>query len=498
MDRRSFLKGSFAVAGGAFLAQPSLDDLDLTLTRRRALRLPAERLLEQSASDSPIDTIVVVVLENRSFDHILGFLGEDEDFLETGRRKFGKDFKIAASIHEKYEAPDGKVHPTRDLFKVLRSEDAALRGCRVKIPGHTWDEGRAQMHRGFLGRGSGNDEYALTYFDGASIPSHRVLAEHFTVMDHYHASLLGPTFPNRQYVHSATSEGRKTDPGPLKTGIFSAETIWDRLGAAGVPATYYYSDLPILRLWGTRMKPFIAPADRYFEQAAAGTLPNVVMVDPSFGGANRTDAHPRGDVLLSVAFIFEVLEALLRSPQWERSMFVLTYDEWGGFFDSVKPPTFADDRASPIEADNFGQAGFRAATALISPYAAGNDVDHTLYDHTSILRFIEWRFLGAPAKGTAARGGSKWWLTKRDRHAHPIGQTMVTKPVNIDLPEPLIPVTKRLLALTPPCLPEDEGGGDERTGEVDPFQQDPAFAEEIATDHPPATHKPWEPSTVSG
>ena len=485
MDRREFLKGSAAVAGGALLGQSRLGDL--SFSRARPLRLRSERMLDRPASESSIDTLVVLVLENRSFDHLLGFLGEDEGYLEAGRRRFGKSFHIAARIHERYEDAAGNSEPTRDVFKLLRSEDAALRGCRYKVPGHTWDEGRVQRKKGFLAKGTGNDAFAATYFDGESIPHHRVIGQHFTVMDHYHASLLGPTFPNRQYVHSAQSEGMKGDPGPLKTGIFSAETIWDRLGAAGVPAMYYYTDLPILRLWGTRMLPFIASVDRYFEQAAAGTLPNVVMVDPSFGGANRTDAHPRGNMLLAIEFVFSVVGALLRSPQWERSALVITYDEWGGFFDHVPPPQLADSRASRNEADNFGQAGFRAASALLSPYSAGNQVDHTLYDHTSILRFIEWRFLGAPAAGTSGRSG-EWWLTKRDRHAHPIGQTLRTDPV--DLEPPSLSVSSDVgTRLTAPCSVVDED-------ETDPFRQDPSFTEEIARDHPPATHRPWESASA--
>jgi phospholipase C len=190
------------------------------------------------------------------------------------------------------------------------------------------------------------------------------------------------------------------------------------LGRAGVPATYYYTDIPILRLWGEQMARYIAPLDQYFEQAAAGTLPNVVMIDPSFTGDLRADAHPKGDVGVAAGFVAVVLEVLLRSPQWERSLFVVTHDEWGGFFDSQRPVKLPDSRASTKDMNDFGQAGFRVPSAQMSPYAAGNAVDHTVYDHTSILRFIEWRFLGAPASGPGAGSSGRWWLTKRDRHAH--------------------------------------------------------------------------------
>jgi phospholipase C len=382
------------------------------------MRPSPERLLDLPASEAPIDTVVVVMMENRSFDHLLGWLAHDQEYLEQGRKRHGADFHLIGSNHERYRAPDGEVHPTRNVL-ALETADP-LRGCSYRVPGHSWDNGRVQRDKGFLAKGSGNDDFAVTYFDATKFPGHRAVAENFTILDRYHASLLGPTFPNRQYLHSAQSEGRKSDPGPLKTGIYQADTIWDRLAAAGVPATYYYTDLPLLRLWGTRMKPYMAPLDRYFEQAAAGTLPRFSMLEPTFTGDLRADAHPQGNILLAVGFFAHVLDALARSPQWWRSMFILAHDEWGGFYDHVPPPHLPDDRASRHDADDFGQAGFRAAAALISPYAAPNSVDHTVYDHTSIMRFLEWRFLGAPASGPG-RDSGKWWLTKRDRFANPRG-----------------------------------------------------------------------------
>jgi phospholipase C len=118
-----------------------------------------------------------------------------------------------------------------------------------------------------------------------------------------------------------------------------------------------------------------------------------------------------------------VFKAFMQSPNYARGLAVLTFDEWGGFFDHVAPPTFVDDRASVVDTENFGQAGFRVPTILASPHSQRGFVDHTLYDHTSILRFIEWRFLGAPPTGP---GGSGWFLTARDQNANNIGASLVT------------------------------------------------------------------------
>ena len=128
-------------------------------------------------------------------------------------------------------------------------------------------------------------------------------------------------------------------------------------------------------------------------------------------------------------------------------MFILTYDEWGGFFDHVRPPVFADDRTSENDQENFGQAGFRVPTILASPYARPGFVDHRLYEHTSILRFIEWRFLGAPPEGPGADGDT-WFLTKRDRHANNIGASLT--PEAFDLETNLSPPTP---SISRPCSP---------------------------------------------
>ena len=210
--------------------------------------------------------------------------------------------------------------------------------------------------------------------------------------------------------------------------MFDDVTIWDRLGVAGVRSAYYYSDSPAsLLVYGARMHPYIRVLDRYFEDCANGTLPNFTFVAPSFSGPYRTDNHPRGCINVGERFVLEIFGALLQSTQWHRSLFVLCYDEWGGFFDHVRPPILADDRASRVDANNFGQVGFRVPSIVASPYARPGAVDHTVYDHTSILRFLHWRFLGAPAEGPGSGPASRWALSKRDRNAHNIGRSLWTR-----------------------------------------------------------------------
>jgi phospholipase C len=416
MKRRDFLRGAAALGGAAVLGGATyafLHDDD---------EPEVDSVLHHSPKDAPIDTVVFLMLENRSFDHYFGWLGDDQAYLEAGRRKFGKSFRVDATNKLDYPMPDGSVVSTSYL-PTAPNEIQPYRGCGHPVPGHDWLQGRAERDFGFLGKGTGNDEYAIGFYTGEDLPMHARLAERFTLFDQYHASLLAGTFPNRQYQHAATSNGLMYDPVPLELGIYSGPTIWDKLDAAGVDAAYYYTDLPVLLLWGEQYGKFIRPIERYFSDAREGTLPQVAFVDPGFGPPLRTDDHPRGDVRLGQRFLREVLHQFVRGPQWEHGVFFLSYDEWGGFFDHVPPVVLPDDRESPNDLENFGQAGFRVPTIMASPYSMHGGVDHRVYDHTSILRFLEWRFLGAPPEGPG-RPTDDWFLTKRDRFANNIGRTL--------------------------------------------------------------------------
>ena len=423
ITRRDFLRGAAALGAGAGLGfSPWMAD---------AARLPGGSMLDLPAASAPIDTIVVMMMENRSFDHYLGWLGSDPTYLETGRSLYGRRFKINATTTESYQDPnDGLV----DTYAIVPAgEDNPWRGCGHPDPGHGWTAGRAQRDGGFLATGSGNDEYALGYYRAEDLAFYSAISRRFTVCDRYHCSVLGPTFPNREYLHSAQSGGIKNNAFPPQVGYpegFTWVTIWDRLAAANVPARYYYIDLPVVALWGSRLTPIASTMPNYFSDAAAGTLPNVVFLDPGFIGETRSDEHPHGDVRDGQRLVEQCLRAFVESPQWERGVFILTYDEWGGFWDHVRPARFRDDRASRIDEENFGQGGFRVPTRIISPYARPNFVDRTLYDHTSVLRFIQWRFLGAPAKGRG-RATDGWYLNTRDRNARNLGFSL--KPDNPDL-----------------------------------------------------------------
>ncbi|MGZ4711733.1 MAG: alkaline phosphatase family protein [Acidimicrobiia bacterium] len=427
INRREFLKRA-GLTGGTLAAAAALPACHTAFPV--GYQPSTKTMLEGLPSDSPVDTVVIVMMENRSFDHWLGWLGTDTGYWDAGRRRYGSHFWINANNQQTYSGPAGPESTHHMIgWDYLTNP---FRGCDQSDPNHGWNAGRAQRDLGFVAPSANDDLLPLGYYEGADLPFTQRLAKRFTVFDDYHASLLGPTFPNREYLHSAQSGLNKSNTFPTGPDGFEWPTIWDRLGAANVPAKYYGSDLPFVLLWGSRMAPFNHTLDDFYADCAAGTLPNVVMVDPAFTGENENDDHPLADVRAGQAFLRSIFKAFASSPQWQRGAFIVTYDEWGGWFDHVAPPHLADDHASADDQEDFSQAGFRVPTVLASPYARKGMVDDRTYDHTSILRFLEWRFLGAPPEGPGSPGDS-WYLTRRDQYANNIGATLSSKVVDMDL-----------------------------------------------------------------
>ena len=488
LPRRDFLRAAGAMAGGVALGgREALGALAPSRPRKPA-KGPQGRLLDTQPSDCPIDTVVVLMMENRSFDHYLGWLGSDEEYLEAGKSRWGSKFRVDGKIDMTFLDAVGKRHKTHHLVR-NDAEPHPFRGCGHPIPGHGWDAGRIELADGFLAAGTGNDTYAIGYYLGEDLPVHSHAARRFTVLDRSFASLLAGTFPNRQYAYTAQSGGERDDPIPLYAGLYKTPTIFDKLLAKQVPFGAYFTDLSLLWLWGNQYLEWIHTIENYFEDCQAGTLPNVVAISPAFAGDLRTDDHSQGDVLLGQRFIREVFRAFQESKHWERGLFILTYDEWGGFFDHVTPPTLADQRASADLENDFGLAGFRVPTILSSPYARQNYVDHRVHDHTSTLRFIEWRFLGAPPEGPG--GDSTWNLTLRDRHANNIGASL-----GATHPDPELGYELDDIEIKPysqgcpadattqaPPLPEGE--------QPDPFVIADEFREVLERKYPQTRYTPW-------
>jgi phospholipase C len=355
ISRRQLLLGTAATAAGAAAGRAVA-----------SVRPRASTATLPSPGSSGIDHIVVVVMENRSFDHYLGWLP-------------GADGRQAGL---QYADDSGVLHPTHHLTE--------WQGCGFNDPDHSYDGGRTQLNGGAMDgfRKGDNDDFALGYYTRDDLAFYGPLTDQATTFDHWFCSILSQTYPNRYYTHAGRTE--RVDNAMVFT---SMPTIWDRLAAAGVPATYYFSDLPFLGLWGEKYLPVSRHIETFFAQAASGTLPAFSYLDPFFlgedqGGSN--DDHPHADIRRGQAFVSLVANALVNSPLWSRTALVVTYDEWGGFFDHVVPPVLPDD--VPVGDFDHSQAGFRVPAFVLSPYARRGAVEQATYDHTSMLRFVEWRF----------------------------------------------------------------------------------------------------------
>ena len=370
-----------------------------------AAHAQARRNLIPAPRNVEIDHFVVLMVENRSFDHYFGWLRADADATQT----------------VSYPNAQGQQVPTRH-FSTLGTGGEEYKGCGHPDPGHGWESGRAQLQGGFLAEGADTDEFALTYFHQGDLGFIHKAAESYTAYDRWFCSILASTYPNRHYKWGAQCGGNKNNRIPADSGGEQWETIFDRAIKRNVTACYYNSDLPFSALYGPRAVPWTNPISCFYADCAAGTLPNISFVDPPFrdgGGGDglSADEHPLGDVRLGQAFMADVVNAFVRSPNYRRGALFIIYDEWGGFFDHVRPPRTIDDRANSLDLFNdFGQMGFRVPAVAVSPYTRGSKrnggfrVDHGVYGHESILKLISHRFgLG--------------FLNKRHRYARNIGRS---------------------------------------------------------------------------
>jgi phospholipase C len=451
MRRREFLTRTAMLAGAAGLASA----------------LPANALLSQAAkvqtaaplpspSNIPIDTFVVLMMENRSFDHYFGWYSDKTDAMNAGLSY----------------PDDGNVqHPTHPLAPDFQ-------GCAFNDPDHSWEGGRRQYNGGAMDgfRKSPNDEFAIGYYEEANLPFIPQLAHNFTLYDRYFCSILSETWPNRLYMHSGTSGGNKVNASPQDAananpqgGLYRWETIWDKMQQAGLSVTYYFSDLPFIGVFGRRYNGIVKPADQFAADAAAGNLSNLNFIDPPFadgGGGNGLsgDEHPHGDIRIGQAFMSAIALAFVNSAYYQQgkgAMFV-NYDEWGGFFDHVPPKLVPDDRQDPDLDKSYGVTGFRIPGVAISPYtrAQGTSgrVSHQTVTHDSILKLISYTFgLG--------------YLNKRHRYASNIGRSFDWANPNFNPPS----LTPALPPLTTPCVVESPGGTSSTTSEPQETLGSPEF-----------------------
>jgi phospholipase C len=404
-SRRNVLKGGLAagaLAGsGAWRFAPGAAAAGRPAGRlRQPDSLPYPRLPAGTDTIPQIEHIVILMMENHSYDNRLGMLrrpGADGFRLGRGGLPLASNPYANGEIQHAFRMPttcqlDG--HPAQDWL-----------ASHVQ-----YDNGRLD---GFVESSSG--PVAMGYWAQPDQPFYYSLASVFPISDRYFCSVLGQTYPNRRFLISATSIGQVDDTTPALSDYPPNGTIFDRLDAQGVSWRDYYTDLPTVELYpqlylknaGTK----VVPIAQFYTDAAAGTLPGVCLVEPNYG--TQSEENPQ-NVAVGEQFAAGVISAVMSGPGWDRTLLIWTYDEHGGYYDHVPPPrALAPDSIPPAvpagqsSYDGFHRYGFRVPFAVVSPWARRHYVSHQVSDHTGICALIEAKW-NLPA------------MTLRDANANPM------------------------------------------------------------------------------
>lgn len=386
------------------------DDTALDARRQtcgfRAGAWPAETLGREVpvGEQIPIDHVLVLMQENRSFDHYFG--------------------QLRAAGHADVDAPpEGWSNPGPDGGVVPFHHDTHF--C-VEDPTHSWANTFRQWNNGamdgFVLTNEPNGARAMAYLDQTDLPFYYALARTFSMGDRYFSSVLGPTWPNRLYLMAATSFGLTVNGLVAQdTRAAPVDNIFRRLDAAQVPWRNYAGGgrmvafFPYYGLTRLETRTHFRDLNDLTRDLASGDLPPVAFIEPSYigNGGERVDEHPPATPQAGEAFVEGIVRAVMRSPAWARTALFFVYDEHGGFADHVPPPTAcAPDAFPPVSVrgesvpGSFERLGVRVPFIVVSPYARRGFVSHRVHDHASITRFIEARF-GLPA------------MTARDANAAP-------------------------------------------------------------------------------
>jgi phospholipase C len=349
------------------------------LTGRRAAcgfhagSMPADTIEVPAAWPKPLPLthIVLLVQENHSFDSYFGRFAAATGLDTDG---FPADFANK----------DGAGRPI--------TPHAATSTCLNMDPPHQWNDAHLAWNDGHQdGFARNGGASAFTYYDGSMMPFYWWLGSTFAIADRHFASVLAGTWANRDYLYAGTSRGVLDS---FSMTIPTVPTIFNELSSAGVTWGVYTDGEPFQDTLGwDRGHGGVYTFEQFVNQAADGTLPSVAFVDPP--AFSDQDEHPSAvaDLGKGQNWSRNVYQAVASSPLWNQMVLLVTWDEWGGFFDHVPPP--AACTPSPDQPD-FDRLGFRIALIAVSPWARAHTVSHVVHSHTSITRLIELVF-GLPA-----------------------------------------------------------------------------------------------------
>lgn len=355
-----------------------------------------------------IEHIVVLMLENRSFDHMLGYLS-----LEGGRDDVDG---LRAEFTNEH---DGRTYPVHHLDSTKIGDDPDHSGDAVdlqlggaKMDGFVESFAKTLAERGVT---DGDPGRVMGYYNAADVPVYDHLAREFAICDRWFSSVPGATWPNRLYAISGRAAGSRDDLPLNLPPIYDQPSFVRHLDAHDISWRWYSFEGGTLRFadahyllghhdrfaffskanlnWKTELEVRIdRKAPSFLEDAASGSLPAVSWIDPNFSNFNPigfqpNDDHAPADIRDGQELVLAVYHALASGPGWEETLLIIFYDEHGGFFDHVPPPEAPDD-----DPETFSRYGVRVPALIVSPWIEPSSVSHTLFDHTSIMKTILLRF----------------------------------------------------------------------------------------------------------
>jgi phospholipase C len=356
-----------------------------------------------------VNHVVVMVQENRSFDHYFGFLNsyrasqgasQDVDGMPASASNIGYDgHTVIPAFHLATECTEDLSSFWNESHVDWNLEDPTSN--TPKMDGFAHSAGHFATDENLAGRGPYTDTNgfrAMGYYTSDDLPYYYFMATQFGTSDRWFSPVGTRTQPNRMYLFAATSQGHVYPP----TGSLTAKTIFADLDAAGVSWKIYETDpgdtyLTYFQPYASQHMGNVVPASQFVQDANNGTLPAVAFIE---GGYNSgRDEHPTTPIQKGEMYVTSLINGLVQSPSWKDSVFFLTWDEGGGFYDHVPPVgTVNPDGIAPVDLQptdfpgDFTRTGFRVPLIVISPFAKKNYVSHTAADYTAMLKFIETRW----------------------------------------------------------------------------------------------------------
>ena len=369
--------------------------------------------------NTPVEHVILLMLENRAFDHMMGFLpnvngldGSESNPLDTTKPT---QHRIHVNNTAPYIAPLDPNHSTPATTSKIYGQ-ACLANPHCDTPTMDGFAEYAFAHRHSITKAAS----LLNAFTPKAVPIITTLAQEFAVFDRFFASHPGPTFPNRLFQLMGTSSGcTETGTWDDKTFLYKGRTIFDIVEEAEHDWKFFYADAPLemalvekLAFNPTKVKGW----NTFLEDLSTGNLPSFSFVNPRWfvnltTFEQASDQHPDHDVRQGELLMKTVYETLRASPAWNKTALIITYDEHGGFYDHVSPPTVGvpapDSRASyPDKNFKFDRLGVRIPTVVVSPWIKKGTVvsapnttegdhkpfDTSEFDLTSIISTVRHMF----------------------------------------------------------------------------------------------------------